>query len=49
MSVLDHVLNCDVERLELLKEQVDLPNVDTTDMESEEKEEIAKRIGEIAT
>ena len=44
MSVLDHVLNCDVERLELLKEQEDIPNIDTSEMEPEEKAEINKRL-----
>ena len=46
--VLDHVLDCDVERLALLKEQVDLANADTKEMEPEDREEHAKRIGEIS-
>lgn len=37
MSVLDHIVNCDVERLELLKEQEELPKIDTKDMEPEDK------------
>mmetsp|Transcript_3424 Transcript_3424/g.5804 ORF Transcript_3424/g.5804 Transcript_3424/m.5804 type:complete len:271 (+) Transcript_3424:170-982(+) len=37
-SVLAHVLECDVERLELYAEQEKLGAVDTTDMEPEDKE-----------
>ncbi len=44
MCVLEHVLNCDVERLELLKLQETLPNIDTTNMEPENKLEIANRL-----
>lgn len=47
MCVLQHVLDCDVERLQLLKEQQDIPNIDTSNMEPEEKEEIAKRLTEV--
>lgn len=47
MSVLDHVLNCDVERLELLKKQEELPHTDTSNMEPEEKEELAKEIADV--
>lgn len=47
MTVLDHVINCDVERLELLKEQEELPKKDTSGMEPEEKQEIADRIAEV--
>ena len=39
ISVLEHVLSCDVERLELYKEQEELTNKDTEGMEPEEKEE----------
>ena len=36
-TVLDHVIECDVERLALYKEQNDLTNADTSEMEPEEK------------
>lgn len=44
IPVLKHVLDCDVERLELLKEQAEIPKIDTSEMEPEEKEEVAKRL-----
>jgi ATP-binding cassette subfamily F protein 3 len=44
MSVLNHVLGCDVERLRLLKEQEELINKDTKDMEPEDKEEHSNRL-----
>lgn len=47
ITVLEHVLNCDVERLELLKEQEDIPNIDTSQMEPEEKQEITDRLNEV--
>ena len=43
-TVLNHVLECDVERLELLKEQAEIPKIDTSEMEPEEKQEIADRL-----
>lgn len=33
-----------MERLELLKEQAEIPKIDTSEMEPEEKEEVAKRL-----
>jgi ATPase subunit of ABC transporter with duplicated ATPase domains len=44
MSVLDHVVSCDVERLELYKELEDKTNADTNDMEPEDKQELTERI-----
>ena len=46
-TVLNHVLDCDVERIALYKELEELTNTDTTDWEPEDKEEQAKRIIEI--
>lgn len=46
-SVLSHVLECDVERLELLKELEEKSKMDTQDMEDEEKAEVNDRIIEI--
>ena len=43
MSVLQHVIECDVERLELLQEQIDLADTDTKDMEEYEKKEHSER------
>ena len=43
VSVLEHVLNCDVERLELYKEQEEITNKDMSEMEPEEKEECMER------
>lgn len=37
ISVRDHVIQCDVERLNLLKEQKELENKDTSEMEPEDK------------
>lgn len=44
MTVLQHVLHCDVERLELLAEQAKLVGTDTSGMEPEDKEEHTKRL-----
>lgn len=44
ITVLDHVLGCDVERLKLLKEQEDLIKTDTRDMEPEDKDELNNRL-----
>jgi len=38
ISVLDHVVNCDVERLKLMNEQIELQNKSTKDMELEDRE-----------
>ena len=46
-TVLDHVLDCDVERLELMREQVALGDKDTKSMEPEDREEHNNRITEI--
>lgn len=43
-SVLKHVMDCDVERLQLLKEQDELTNKDTKDMEDEDRDEHADRM-----
>jgi len=43
MSVLDHVLACDTERTALLKEQQELPLVDKSGMEEEQKMELEER------
>lgn len=48
ISVLDHVLNCDVERLKLLKEQAELAAKDTKNMEPEDKQEMNERINYIS-
>jgi len=44
ISVLQHVINCDVERLEMLAEQEELTNKDLVDLEEEEREEHADRL-----
>ena len=36
MSILDHVLACDVERLALLKEQSDITNMDCQDPDEQQ-------------
>jgi len=46
-SVLDHVLDCDVERLELYAEQETLGKIDLKELEDWEKEEVAKRLTEV--
>jgi len=43
MSVLEHVLACDTERTALLKEQQELPLVDKSGMEEEQKMELEER------
>ena len=48
LTVLEHVLGCDVERSRLYKEQEDAQNIDTTDMEPEDKEEFVKRLTFVA-
>ena len=45
---MEHVLGCDVERTRLYKEQEDAQNIDTTDMEPEDKEEFVKRLTFVA-
>ena len=47
IPVLKHVLDCDVERLELLKQQQELPLIDTSEMEPEEKQEIANKLSAV--
>ena len=44
MTVLQHVIECDVERLQLLKEQEELAATDTRDMEEEDKDEHIDRM-----
>jgi len=46
--VLTHVLNCDVERMSLLKEQEELAEQDVKEMEEEEKAEHADRMAYVA-
>jgi len=48
-SVLDHILDCDVERNRLLKELKKITNRDETDMEKSEKEAATKRLAEISS
>lgn len=43
-SVLSHVLECDVERLQLMQELVDKTGMDMADLEDEDKAEINTRI-----
>lgn len=45
---MEHVIECDVERLELLAEQIELANKDTTDLEEYEKTEHNERMIEVA-
>lgn len=47
-SVLTHVIECDVERLELLAEQEELTNKDIRDLEDYEKTEHNERMIEVA-
>ena len=44
ISVRDHVIECDTERLALLKEQQELETKDTSEMEPEDKEEHIARL-----
>lgn len=44
ITVLQHVLSCDVERIELMKELEDLSKKDTKEMEDEDREAHANRI-----
>ena len=44
MSVLDHVLECDSERLSLLKELDELTATNLEGMEPEDKEEVTNRL-----
>jgi hypothetical protein len=44
MTVLQHVIECDVERLQLLAEQEELTIKDTRDMEDEDKDEHIDRL-----
>lgn len=46
-SVLDHVLECDEERLDLLKEQEQLTKKDLADLDADEKEEAMERLNEV--
>lgn len=46
-SVLDHVLECDEERLDLLKEQEQLANKDLAGLDADEKAEALDRLNEI--
>lgn len=48
MSVLEHVLECDEERLDLLKEQEELANRDLSDLEPEDKQEVLDRMNEVS-
>ena len=45
--VLEHVLECDVERLELYAEQAKLTKTDLKELEDWEKEDVAKRLTEV--
>lgn len=44
VTVLQHVINCDVERLKLLAEQEELTKKDTKDMEDDDKDEHVDRL-----
>lgn len=44
VTVLQHVINCDEERISLLNEQEELTNKDTTELEDEEKDEHIDRL-----
>lgn len=44
MTVLDHVLNCDVERLQLYQEQATLIKQDVSGMDEDEKREATERL-----
>lgn len=48
MSVLEHVLICDEERLDLLKEQEELTNRDLSDLEPEDKQEVIDRMNAVS-
>jgi ATPase subunit of ABC transporter with duplicated ATPase domains len=43
MTILDHVLACDVQRLALLKEAHEIPLIDKTNMEEEDKIALEER------
>ena len=47
MSILDHVLACDVERTALLKEAEENPQADKTKMSEEDKIEHEERLKEV--
>lgn len=47
MTVLDHVLECDIERLQLYAEQKKLTEQDTEGWEDEDKDEASKRLIEV--
>lgn len=47
MSILDHVLACDTERLELLQEQKDIPNMDRSKMTEDEIFASEERLKEV--
>ena len=47
MTILDHVLSCDEERLSLLKEAEDIPNMDTSKMTEEDIMESEARLVEV--
>ena len=47
MTILDHVLSCDEERLSLLKEAEDIPNMDTSKMTEEDIMESEARLLEV--
>lgn len=48
-SVLDHILDCDVERKSLLEEMDKLTKTNDADLDAEEKAELAKRLSYVAT
>jgi ATPase subunit of ABC transporter with duplicated ATPase domains len=47
MTILEHVLMCDVERTKLMKEADDIPNIDTSKMPEEEKMELEERLRDV--
>lgn len=47
MSILDHVLACDVERTKLMKESDDIPNIDRTNMPEEDSMALDERLSDV--
>jgi hypothetical protein len=47
MTVLEHILACDVERASLLEEQTKIEETDETNMKKKEKQALSSRLAEI--